>query len=272
MTPLRSIATTLLATLMLTGLGVMPSVFAAFTQPEATCAPIQISQWQPHHIVSASAFNGDANAYPFVNEVGADSYAVEDGELRLKMRLGGKNEFGRDQGVQGLVSWTRKLQYGRISAKIKTAGTSPGVVSAFMVMSPEGDEIDFEWVGKNRHEVQTNYYYNTKADGPDYSNGRMTALPFDTTAEFHTYTIEWTPDWIAWYVDDQLIRKSHRRYTLRNGVYRFPTRAAKVSFNVWDGGMGPEGTAKWAGTPTDWSDPNRIYTLSIKDINFQCIA
>jgi beta-glucanase (GH16 family) len=266
----KSIITGLLATLTISGLIAPYHVDAAFTQPEAKCANTKITTWKSSQITTAWSFNGDANKYPFVDEMGGDSVAVENGELKLKMRLGGKNSYGRNEGRQAIVSWTRKFNYGRLSAKIKTACTSPGVVTAFMFMSPEGDEIDFEWVGKNRREVQTNYYYNTKYDGPDYTKGQLHPLNFDTTSTYHTYTFEWTPSRITWYVDGAIIRVVNRLSTLSNGVYRFPSRPGKVSFNVWDGGMGAQGTAEWAGTPTDWSNPNKVYTMSVKDIDFQC--
>jgi len=34
--------------------------------------------------------------------------------------------------------------------------------------------------------------------------------------------------------------------------------------------MGAPGTAQWAGTPTDWSDQNRAYTMYIQWVNVTC--
>jgi beta-glucanase (GH16 family) len=268
----KSIVANILATLTISGLIMPYNVDAKFTEPQAKCVDTKISTWKSSYITTAPDFNGDAAKYPFVDEIGDKSVSIENGVLKLKMRLGGKNSYGRDQGRQALVSWTRKLGYGRISAKIKTASTGPGVVTALMYMSPEGDEIDIEWVGKNRREVQTNYYYNVKYDGPDFTKGQFHPLPFDTTSTYHTYTFEWTPSRITWYVDGAIIRVVNRLSTLSKGVYRYPSRPGKVSFNVWDAGMGEQGVAEWAGTPTDWSDPNKVYTMSVKEINFQCFS
>ncbi|GJP36866.1 hypothetical protein CLOM_g21332 [Closterium sp. NIES-68] len=44
------------------------------------------------------------------------------------------------------------------------SGETSGIVSSFYLSSLEGsttqDEIDFEWLGKNNMQVQTNYYVN----------------------------------------------------------------------------------------------------------------
>lgn len=53
-----------------------------------------------------------------------------------------------------------------------------------------------------------------------------------------------------------------------NGKY--PSEPSRISFSLWDGGQGAEGTADWAGTPTDWSDPNKMYTMTVDWVNITC--
>ena len=48
--------------------------------------------------------------------------------------------------------------YGRMEVDVRMAAGS-GAVTSVITMSDDRDEIDFEWVGKNTHSVQTNYYY-----------------------------------------------------------------------------------------------------------------
>ncbi|CAG8475905.1 2963_t:CDS:2, partial [Acaulospora colombiana] len=89
------------------------------------------------------------------------------------------------------------MQYGVVSARIKTGSTSLGVVSSFVIsnntIETYGDEIDYEWVGLNRNEVQSNYYWNGTLN---FTNGMHHSLAFDTTQDFHVYTVDWKPDYI----------------------------------------------------------------------------
>src|SRR5690242_10260680 len=111
------------------------------------------------------------------------------------------------------------LDYGKVTAKIKTGNTSPGVVNSMITMSPEGDEIDFEWVGKDKSEVQSNFYWNRQLD---YTKGKHHSVGADATADFHEYAIEWSPDTINWWVNGKIIRTLQRSETLDQGIYKFP--------------------------------------------------
>lgn len=52
-----------------------------------------------------------------------------------------------------------QLQYGVAEMRVKTASTIPGVVTAFILRSDGGDEIDWEWVGGDKYQAQTNYFW-----------------------------------------------------------------------------------------------------------------
>ncbi|RKP24611.1 concanavalin A-like lectin/glucanase domain-containing protein, partial [Syncephalis pseudoplumigaleata] len=227
--------------------------------PLPKCANYKGTLASPSLIQPRSAYNGDPNSVDWLIEYSPNHATIKDNQIVMEMREGDSpNEFGRKEGVGTTISWTRHMQYGKMTARIKTGVLSPGVVSSFITMSPEGDEIDFEWVGKDRKQVQSNYYYNGILD---YTKGGMHALDFDTTADFHEYSIDWQPDYISWYVDGKLIRSVQRSTTRQNnGTYNFPTKLSRVQFGLWDGGQGAQGTAEWAGTPTDWSKPGTRHT------------
>jgi beta-glucanase (GH16 family) len=54
------------------------------------------------------------------------------------------------------------MLYGTVSARIKSGSLGGGIISSFIFRSSlTGDEIDYEWVGKDSTEVQSNYYWVT---------------------------------------------------------------------------------------------------------------
>lgn len=62
------------------------------------------------------------------------------------------------QGTVGtLLASTHYVWYGKVSAKMKTSAGA-GVVTAFILLSDTKDEIDFEFVGVDLTQVQTNFY------------------------------------------------------------------------------------------------------------------
>ncbi|KAJ3340863.1 hypothetical protein HDU93_006155 [Gonapodya sp. JEL0774] len=70
----------------------------------------------------------------------------EDGNVVLQLLKGNTtNEAGNWQGVATTMKWSRQLKYGKVTARIEAGpGTVPGVVDAFITISPDGDEIDLE--------------------------------------------------------------------------------------------------------------------------------
>ena len=53
---------------------------------------------------------------------------------------------------------THYVWYGKVSAQLKTARGS-GVVSAFILLSDNKDEIDFEFIGTDLQTAQSNFYW-----------------------------------------------------------------------------------------------------------------
>lgn len=59
--------------------------------------------------------------------------------------------------VGTLLASTHYIWYGKISAKLTTS-QGPGVVTAFIMMSDVKDEIDFEFIGTDINNAQSNFY------------------------------------------------------------------------------------------------------------------
>jgi beta-glucanase (GH16 family) len=101
--------------------------------------------------------------------------------------------------------------FGKFEVRAKLV-SEKGVVSSFFLydnISWKGApnpwrEIDIESIGKEKNSFQTNII-------TGFADKRITSEKVDKIenldTEYHTYTIEWTPDYIAWYVDNKLIRK-----------------------------------------------------------------
>ena len=107
-----------------------------------------------------------------------------------------------------LISWRKaEFAYGRIESRIKVPQGS-GIWPAFwslgtdidLVSWPQTGEIDFmEFVGRLPNEVFGTIH------GPGYSGGGSfgNTYTFDEPVfnDYHTFTVEWEPDLINWYVD-----------------------------------------------------------------------
>ncbi|ORX90301.1 concanavalin A-like lectin/glucanase, partial [Basidiobolus meristosporus CBS 931.73] len=144
------------------------------------------------------------------------------------------------------------FKYGRVNARIRTAGTK-GVVSAMFTMASDKDEVDFEWLGGNPRDTLSNYFYKGELV---YSNNG-TYVGSDSSKEFITYSLEWRPDSLTWLVNDKVIRTLSKSRTLdrNSGVYKFPAGPTRINFSIWDGGDSTEdGTSEWAGGPVPWND------------------
>jgi beta-glucanase (GH16 family) len=107
-----------------------------------------------------------------------------------------------------------QLLYGRYEIRMRTA-PGAGVVSAFFTFEDDGwktgtnnpwREIDIEVLGRYTNKFQTNIITGT-AESRTTSEffGNATS---DPATSYHTFTIEWTPDYISWAIDGAVVRKT----------------------------------------------------------------
>ncbi|KAF3935336.1 Beta-glucanase [Dactylella cylindrospora] len=176
--------------------------------------------------------------------------------------------------VGTVLASTRYVWYGKISATMKTS-RGRGVVSAFIMMSDVKDEIDYEWVGVDLQTSQTNYYWNGI---PDYTHSGNITMAGNTNSEWHTYTIDWTPDSITWSIDGQVGRTKKRSetYNATSGKFEFPQTPSRVQLSLWPGGLATngKGTIDWAGGLIDWDGDDiqkyGYYFAMIREVTVEC--
>jgi beta-glucanase (GH16 family) len=167
------------------------------------------------------------------------------------------------------ISFDKYIFFGKVTAEIKSSpGT--GIVSSFILESDDLDEIDWEWLGSDNTQVQTNFF--GKGDTTSYDRGgkSVVATPIDT---WHTYTIEWTQDNVIWSIDGTNVRTlGYLDSTAHNGT-RYPQTPMKVKMGNWIGCLDATdpatlGTCQWAGGQASFT-PTTAYTMFVKSVTIE---
>lgn len=135
---------------------------------------------------------------------------IEDGELVIEAReeeLQGRHYTSARMKTQELHTWT----YGRIEARMKLP-TGQGIWPAFWMLGddilstgwPNSGEIDIlEFLGHDTDTVHGTVH------GPGYSGANGVTRSYsleegDFSDDYHVYGIEWQPEQIQWFVDDEV--------------------------------------------------------------------
>ena len=147
----------------------------------------------------------------------------------------------------------------------------------FSFLSDVKDEIDYEFVGKDLENAQTNIYWQAL---PYYGNSANISNLTDTFDEWHTYTVDWQPDQIIWSVDGVAHRTKTRASTWNStsGLYNYPQTPARVQLSLWPGGASnqAQGTIDWAGGPINWGSPDiqqyGYYYMQVQSVAVECYS
>ncbi|WKT46558.1 Glycoside hydrolase family 16 [Fusarium oxysporum f. sp. vasinfectum] len=157
------------------------------------------------------------------------------------------------------------LFFGRVDVVVQAA-KGQGIVTSAVLQSDDLDEVDWEWVGGDDAQVQSNYF--SKGDTTTYDRAQYhpVAAPLTTT---HKYSIEWTSTKIDWLIDDAVVRTLNAADA--QGVNGFPQTPMQVKLGTWVAGgkNSNEGTREWAGGYTDFDDaPFDAYYRSVTIIDY----
>ncbi|KAF5181861.1 Xyloglucan endotransglucosylase/hydrolase [Thalictrum thalictroides] len=159
---------------------------------------------------------------------------------------------------RGGARWRSKnqFQFGAFKAKIQCPkGNTSGLNFNIYLSSLEGDksqdEIDFEFLGKDKTIVQTNYYTNGTGN-----REMIHDLGFDCSGGFHEYEIKWFEEFIEWVIDGKVVRRDERK----EGE-EFPKKPMFLYSSIWDASYIDEG--RWTGTYVGCDAP---YVCLYKDV------
>lgn len=150
------------------------------------------------------------------------------------------------------------IMFGKVEVSLKAA-PGKGIVSSFVMQSDDLDEIDWEWLGADTEQVQSNYF--GKGQTTTYNRGAFHA-DSGNQAGFKTYTIEWTANQIVWQIDGVTVRTLEPA----NAQNQYPQTPMQIKVGAWSGGdpANAPGTIEWAGGPTDYSQGP--FTMQVKSL------
>ena len=108
-----------------------------------------------------------------------------------------------------------EMTYGKFEARMKMAAASGTVSSMFLYQngSERSDaerwvEVDIEVLGKEPGKFQSNII--TGKAGAQKTSEKKHAVSPAADQGFHTYGLEWTPNYVRWTVDGNEVRKTEK--------------------------------------------------------------
>ncbi len=155
------------------------------------------------------------------------------------------------------------LFFGRVDVEMQ-AGAGKGIVTSIVLLSDDLDEIDFETVGFDNKQIQSNYF--SKGDDSVFNRGGFHAVD-NPLGAIHKYSFEWTPEKIDWIINGAVVR------TLTRAAVgdAFPQSPMQVKLGAWVAGYegNRPGTLEWVGGVADFSNgPSTAIYKSIKVVDY----
>jgi beta-glucanase (GH16 family) len=151
------------------------------------------------------------------------------------------------------------IMFGRVDVVLKAA-PGVGIVSSVVLQSDDLDEIDWEWLGADPQEVQSNYF--GKGITGSYNRGAFHSDP-GSQSGFQTYTVDWNANQIVWQINGATVRALEAANAEPN---QYPQTPMQLKIGAWSGGdpSNSPGTIQWAGGPTNYA--NGPYSMYVKSV------
>ncbi|KAF2439946.1 glycoside hydrolase family 16 protein [Karstenula rhodostoma CBS 690.94] len=191
----------------------------------------------------------------------------------IKYPSGGVALTMAENTVGTLLASTFYVWYGKICATMSTS-QGPGVVTAFIMMSDVKDEIDFEFIGNDIANAQSNWY---SQGVTNYKNMEKLEVSPDTVGKTHEYCIDWSEDELSWSVDGNKGRTVKRAdsWNATSGRFDYPQTPSRIMLSLWPAGLSTnaKGTIEWAGGEIDWNSEymtNGMYAALVTKVTVDC--
>jgi endo-1,3-1,4-beta-glycanase ExoK len=154
--------------------------------------------------------------------------------------------------------------YGRFEARMYMAAGSGLVSSMFLYYNDsylgKGEpwvEIDMEVLGKSPSSFQSNIISGTLEK--KIKSEIIYPLAVAANATYHTFTFEWTPTYVAWFVDSVEVRRTETDVNDTKGQVAALTKEQSFRFNLWSSEV-----ADWVGAFDDAILPVNQYINWVK--------
>lgn len=242
----------------LAGLAVLP---LAFAQTYTTCNPMDKTCPNDTGLDSASFacdFTQGKSALASWSTATGTSLTY-DGSKGAQFVINGKNQAPT-------ISSDFYIFFGRVDVTMQAA-PGVGIVSSMVLQSEDLDEIDWEWLGGDGTQAQTNYF--GKGNTTSYDRGTYQSVSSPQTI-MHTYSFDWTQEKIDWLIDGVVVRTL--MYADAVGGKNFPQTPMRLKLGNWvagDPATNAPGTIEWAGGETDFSKaPFTMYVKTVSITNY----
>lgn len=139
----------------------------------------------------------------------------------------------------------KEFTYGKFEARMKMAAASGTVSSMFLYQNGSEQasaerwvEVDIEVLGKSPNSFQSNII--TGKAGAQVTSEKHHQVNPAADQGFHTYGLEWTPDYVRWTLDGQEVRKTNKGDAKNQVENLIGTQGLR--FNIWS-----SESAEWVG-------------------------
>ncbi|KAL7910978.1 glycoside hydrolase family 16 protein [Trichoderma velutinum] len=201
-------------------------------------------------------------------------WTVDSSTLQDKRQLSFNNTDGKgaafniwQDGQAPTLTSDKYLLFGRVSVEVQ-AVKGPGIITAIVLKSDSGDEIDWELLGAFENQAQTNYFY----DGQPLFNTYNTTYHLDVSsfASTQKYGIEWTPTNLSFSINN-IVHKSWHIGDIP--ASKWPQTPMQVKLGIWTvSNSSDPGTVTWAGGLPNWpghdADKN-LYSAYFKTVELE---
>lgn len=228
----------------------------AFAQTSTECNPLEKScpadpalgtthEWYFNTTLDTAIWNMTTGDYTTTND-GAEFTISKEGESTLL-----QSNFYIFFGV--VESWVKMAK-------------GAGVISSVVLESDDLDEIDWEWVGYNTSQVQSNFF--GKGNDTTFNRGGFHAVA-NADTEFHNYTTYWDSDKLEWWIDGDLVRTVPYSTGSTLQGKNYPQTPCQIKISNWPAGTksAAPGTVEWAGGLVDYSEGP--FTMTVQKIRVQ---